>query len=815
MSLIDKNISRRGFLRVSAGAAVAAATLGVSGSASASTKIEGDGAHVVGSDTQILGNVGKWLPIHCNHNCNSMCMNRGYVVDGVCIRQKTDDAHQDTFDRPQQRGCLRGRSLRQQAYNADRIKYPMKRKNWQPGGGKNANGELRGKDEWERISWDEALDYVANELKRVYADYGPRSVICNGWNWPAGSIILKAAGGAIMNSECESFGTWDMMPNALGLFAWNDHPDIMMSNDRHDLENADYIVFYSSNNAWCQTGGAPHFFNHAQEKGVEFVYVGPSRNVTASTYNARWIRVRPGTDTPFLLAVMYEMVRLDKEKGNIIDWDFLRERTVGFDADHMPKNASLDENMLDYIKGEYDGVPKTPEWATEMCGTPVEDITWYAEILAKTNNVMLLHNYGAGRCSGSENVPQAFMTVGAMGGHMGKPGNACGCTYTWDAGDSGPRLVSTDGEYFDKIGMKNPLDPNANIEGMNWWHSLNTGKYISTTEGYFSANNSTPEFHAAREMTCDARLMFSHNSNFMQSRPNLKEAIEVMRKVETCISMEIKMSLTASFSDIILPIATHFEGNDNPADGELCWPNVFGDGNGQKQRKDAVLAYYPLIKPIFEAREDKAVYRDIVERMGMDPEELYPMTNKEQYFNYFLGMKYIDTDMITWKPVITWTEADNQKYGANNPPQQGEITFDQFIENGSWVLERGANDPRNYIGYRDDMHLVDGKVVPAWPRPSTSGKLEIYSQQKADGMNIIGTNPVPIKPYANYFDPKIGYKNTFSDWENKVKGQYPLMAYTPHYMRRAHTCYDNMTWTQEAFRNPVFMNAQGCRKTQY
>ena len=56
----------------------------------------------------------------------------------------------------------------------------MKRKHWQPGGGENAHGELRGKDEWERITWDEALTYVTDELKRVYAQYGQDAVICNG-----------------------------------------------------------------------------------------------------------------------------------------------------------------------------------------------------------------------------------------------------------------------------------------------------------------------------------------------------------------------------------------------------------------------------------------------------------------------------------------------------------------------------------------------------------------------------------------------------------------------------------------------------------
>ena len=179
MEMLRKSISRRNFLRASAGAAAATAALGLAG-CSAGQTAQREAASDVASDNDILEGKGEWVPIHCHQNCNQMCMNRGYVVDGVVVRQKTDDAHEDSFDHPQQRGCLRGRSLRQQVYNADRIKYPMKRKHWQPGGGENAHGELRGKDEWERITWDEALTYVTDELKRVYAQYGQDAVICNG-----------------------------------------------------------------------------------------------------------------------------------------------------------------------------------------------------------------------------------------------------------------------------------------------------------------------------------------------------------------------------------------------------------------------------------------------------------------------------------------------------------------------------------------------------------------------------------------------------------------------------------------------------------
>ncbi len=830
---LNHAMSRRSFLRASAGATAAAAALGLAGCAGAqdagaevaSLPANADGSHVVASDAAITSGEGAWMPIHCHQNCNQMCLNMGYVVDGVVIRQKTDDAREDSFDCPQQRGCLRGRSLRQQVYNADRIKYPMKRKSWQPGGGEATHGELRGKDEWERISWDDALTYVTDELKRVYAEHGQDAVVCNAWRWAPGSAMFPVIGGAVYDTETESFGCWAFQTEALGLYSHGDHPDLMMGPDKYDLPNADTIVLYGCNPAWAQHSSM-YWLMNAKDAGVDFVYVGPSYNVTASALGARWIRVRPGTDTAFLLAVVHEMIRLDEERGDIIDWDFVNERTVGFTPENMPAEATTDENFRDYVLGAYDGQPKTPEWASEICGTPVEDIAWYAELAGKNNKVIFFHSYAASRYLGAENLPQAFMTVSALGGHYGKSGHGSAAIYTWDAGDSGYRLIQhAGGEYGyvdNLVAAPAVTGPNRCIEGNSYWSSLDEGTYLSTSEGPYDLGSgddpaklraNTPTYHAAREMPVNPRIMFATNSNFMQTRGNLPTAIKVMRQADMCVSMEIKFSLTAQFADIILPVATHWEGNDDPAWGELCWPSPFGDGNGQKQRKDALLAWRPLVKPMYECREEKAICREIVERMGFDPDAAYPKSNYDQWLGYFLGMRELSEDLERWEPVITWTAADNERYGANYPEQQGKVGFEQFMADGAYVVERSAGDRRNYVGYRDDKLGIgpDGEVIvadPAWPRPSQSGKLEIYCQFKADNANRTGLNPEPIKPYANYFAPNRGYQETFDDWDAKVKGAYPLQAYTPHYMRRAHTCYDNMVWTQEAFVNPVFMNAQ-------
>ena len=177
--LADKKISRREFLKDSAVATAAVAGLSLFGGQNVVKAEEEKAAEVSTEHTPITDpeEGGKWVGAACWHNCGGRCMNKVMVKDGMVIRQKTDDTHPDSYDYPQQRGCVRGKAQQQQCFGADRIKYPMKRKHWNPG---EPNGELRGKDEWERISWDEALTYVADELKRVYAEYGPTAVICNG-----------------------------------------------------------------------------------------------------------------------------------------------------------------------------------------------------------------------------------------------------------------------------------------------------------------------------------------------------------------------------------------------------------------------------------------------------------------------------------------------------------------------------------------------------------------------------------------------------------------------------------------------------------
>jgi anaerobic dimethyl sulfoxide reductase subunit A len=95
----------------------------------------------------------------CDSHCGGSCVIRVHVRENKIVRLETDDAEE-----PQLRACARGRAYRQRVYAPDRLLYPLKRSG------------ARGSGEFTRVSWDEALDTIAGEMKRFRNTYGPASI---------------------------------------------------------------------------------------------------------------------------------------------------------------------------------------------------------------------------------------------------------------------------------------------------------------------------------------------------------------------------------------------------------------------------------------------------------------------------------------------------------------------------------------------------------------------------------------------------------------------------------------------------------------
>lgn len=777
MNAVSKHsrITRRSFLKASA--TLAAAGLSTSALAGCSS----DTALVSTNGQAIDIEKGEWRTAACWHNCGGRCLNKVFVQDGVAIRQKTDDTHDDSADCPQQRGCLRGRAQRKQVFSEDRLRYPMKRRNWSPD---NPQGELRGKDEWERISWDEALDYVAAGLKNAKEDYGNRSImLMDGWSSEIHEMsrTLGLYGGYCEYWDTNSFGSWCKTPFVIGF----DHDGVwdQTVNDRYDLRNCETIIMMSMNPAWSATGSQTWGYWQAKLAGAEFICIDPAYTDTCSVLGAEWLPVRPATDTALLLGVANAMLEQDAEY-DLIDWDFLNRCTVGFDADHMPSDAKESINFKDYVLGAYDDTSKTPEWASEICGIEPAKIRQLAIKMGKNNKVAFLCGMASARVNNVDNLPQLVMTVGAMGGHMGKSGHMTGSTMHATSGNGGPALIASGSVGLPAI--DNPVDDSINANEA--WDAVLDGSYTWTGPGSMVGKK---QFGIGEKRDIDIHVIYHCGGAGLQTTNGLARGIEAHRKVDMVVTHAQFYTTNARYSDIVLPVTTEWEKFGGFSGGSLV----------HSSNREMMIAYEQIIEPLFECKSDQEIATLIGERLGLTGKDIYPFSVEQQYYNALSTMQTIDEDGKTEVNAVSITADDIAELGVEGEPQDGKLSYKELKKRGVYQVMRHQGDNYGYIAFQEFRNDPDIN-----PLTTSSGKLEIYSQALADMVNGMGHSH--IEPIPTYINVTNGYEGTFSSWEEKAKGEYPLQLINPHYLRRAHTVFDNVGWLREAWTNPVFISAR-------
>ena len=702
---------------------------------------------------------GKWITASCWHNCGGRCLNKALVVDGIVVRQKTDDTHPDSPDYPQQRACVRGRAQRNQIFSADRLRYPIKRKNWSP---EDPHPELRGIDEWEQITWDEALDYVADEIKRIIAEYGNRAI------WGRGTEVQRFfnhIGGCTRDWGTTSTGSFSLTPGKIGTSSGD-------GQDRISMRQADYILLWGVNPGWSSAGNPLYHYMQAKKAGAKIIGVDPYYNESYAALGAEWIPCRPAMDTSMMIGVAYEMLQLDGGSGEIVDYDFLNRCTVGFDEEHMPEGADPKDNFKDYLLGTYDGVPKTAEWASELCGATPENIRYLAQILSKQNKVIFYTAWALGRNHNADNLPQMLMTLGAMGGHYGQPGNSTGPNCHSSGANGGSSLIRGGGNGLPNVDQV--LDDNINDTEL--WRAVNTGKYN------FVGNGGVRQAGEIRDI--DIHMLYHGWNAILQARDGMTEGIKAHRKVDFVVCHAHFMKTEAMYSDIVLPVNTE-------------WERVGSILSGNRE----VLFFPQQITPdLFGAHSDQWIVRELAKRFpDYDFSTLYPIDEKQQYFNKLAGTTVIKEDGSgEFEPLITITQEDIDEWGVEGTPQEGRIGLTELLEQGSYQVPRAEGDGLESIPYKEFREDPEAN-----PRPTTSGKFEIYSQALADAVNGAGWSE--IKPYPTHIRQENGYEAT-------LDGEYPYQVYNPHYLRRSHTTLDNVQWLREAWPNPVFINAQDAEK---
>ncbi len=797
MALIEKmldvksKISRRSFLKGCSAVAIGAASMALTAcSKDGSNDLEQSnvGQDAGACEPQItLEEGGKWMAAACPHNCGGKCLVRAYVKDGVILRQKTDDFNTDDDINRQQRACLRGFSQQYQTRGLDRLKYPMKRKHWTPG---DPHGELRGQDEWERISWDEAAQYIHDEIVRINEKYGDNAILSNN----GGNVLLnKLDINYLTTWRTGSAGSW-YIPGVLG---WADGAaNTNVNNDRLDLLNANYVVAFGYNPAWSSLGNATNYAKAWKDAGVKFILFDPAYTDTAALLDAKWIPIRPGTDMAAMLAMAYVMLTEDSKEEPLIDWDFLNRCCVGQDAEHMPGNARSNENFFDYLRGKYDNTPKTPEWASKITGVDADTLREVAHILGMKNNIALLSSMAAARTYNTEQLPQLTICLGAMGGHIGKSGNCTGVTAWNHTNNFGPHLVIpgnpgpaggkagtgvataiSETQIWDAV-LGRPFNPSQ-----LWATMAGAGMGWKDVIGKFDLE------HRVKNSTVNVKMIWNGSASRITCSEGAKKGIEAHRAVEFVVGQGHFLTATNKYSDIVLPITTDWE-----QEGKFLWAGFMN--------RDIILLSRKVIEPYFEAKSDEEAFIKIGEKFGLTQDAFFTVNATQRLFNSVATSTVIKEDGKTFENLVTITEDDIKEWGVEGKPQQGRIPLKKFIEDGIYRVDRHKGDNFGYIDkkeFREDPE--------ANPISSATGKIEFYSQVYADMINSNGFSKEKYSPLPTYRAVALGYEATFQDGNmDGKKSQYPLQCMNPHYQRRAHSIFDNVPWLREAFSNPVFIS---------
>lgn len=400
----DCTISRRSFV---AGSSALAGLAAVGAASAPSFGIADDAAATYEEGvTEVWG--------HCAINCPGRCALKFHVKDGEVLWVDTYSNPTNDLDDPQPRACLRGRSYRRWMNNPDRLSYPMKR----------VEGTKRGDGQYEQISWDEALQTIAEKLRYTIDTYGNEAVYNN---YATGVSATTARPiGRLMNLLGGCLGYYGSYSLAQQQWIVGYMFGGMPGSSLSAAADADLVLVFGSSPTETRQGGAVshHDWARARENTQgKVIFFDPRMNDSITGHSDQWQPINPGTDAALVSAIAHELIVNDQ-----CDTEFLHTYCVGFDEETMPESAQgQNKSYTDYIMGTgYDMVEKTPEWAEPICGISAARIRELTEEITNAERMFVVQGWGPQRRSNGEMGGMSICMLPLLTGNVGLPGTSTG-----------------------------------------------------------------------------------------------------------------------------------------------------------------------------------------------------------------------------------------------------------------------------------------------------------------------------------------------------------------------------------------------------
>jgi anaerobic selenocysteine-containing dehydrogenase len=436
----------------------------------------------------------------CPHDCPDACGVLITVEDGRATKIQGDPAH------PVTQGflCAKVTKYLDRVYSPERVLYPLRRiaKKGIAGGGTRAT-----RAEFERITWDEALDEITKRLKGVAAEFGSESIL----PFSYGGTLGKLGYGSMDRRFFHRLGASQLHRNICaeaGAAGVKSVYGVNIGTDPEQFRHSKYIIAWAANIHGNNVHLWP-FIEEARRDGAKLVVIDPYRTRTAAC--ADWhLPINPGTDVALALAMMHVIIN---EK--LHDADYVARYTVGFD--------DLRAKVQEY----------PPEKVAPWTGISAADIRKLADEYATVRPAVIRMNYGVQRSENGGTAARVISMLPIVTGSWKEIGGG------FQLSTSGAHKVNEEALERPEL-MQKSLGRPARILNM-----AELGKQLNYT-------NDPP-----------VKALFVYNSNPAAICPNHNDVIHgLLRPDLFTVVHEQFFTDTTDYADIVLPATTFFEHKD-------------------------------------------------------------------------------------------------------------------------------------------------------------------------------------------------------------------------------------------------------------
>lgn len=486
--------------------------------------------------------------------CVNCCGINAYVSDGRIVKVE------GMTECPINEGslCPKGERLIEYQYSPDRLKYPMKREN----GG------------WKRISWDEALDTIADKLKDIKEKYGAHALAV--YTGSVGvehieiSFFAQRFRGAYGTPNFITVDSGCWRARVLGrLITFGRFPS-------EDTEDAKCIVLWAHNPDLSRYPVARQI-RVALGRGAKLIIIDPRRIPLVE--KGLHLPIRPGTDIALALGMINVII-----SEELYDKEFVEEYTFGFDK--------LKEHVKEY----------TPEKVAEITWIPAAEIKRCARIFATNKPASIIQ----GVCSLDRSVTniqnhRVLSILQSITGNIDVPGgwvtaNTIRLTDLRIPMDEEP-MGAKEYPIFYKL---------WNFKATPYGHTMLFPDRVLTEKPY------------------PIKALIVTGGNPALTIPDSKKYKQALEKLDFLVVMDVFMSETAELADIVLPASTFLE---QPGLG--CYPSV------AMHNYPYIMLRKKVVEPLGESRPDWKIWSELGHKMGYG--EYFPWKTDEEMFTMLLA----------------------------------------------------------------------------------------------------------------------------------------------------------------------------------